>query len=129
MTGKHANRCVVAHDVVVQKHRHRVQSDQNIAQCRPDLGSRLVEVVPRGFQVHIRHDPMHARRGREGQAAAALTCSAWASNAAHGRTLLIQKAFLRFRVNRIVAIEQRRCASNASQALRNYTANLHRLAV
>ena len=72
MTGKHANQCVGAHDVVVQKHRRRVQSDQNIAQCRPDLGSRLVEVVPRGFQVHIRHAPMHARRGREGQAAAAL---------------------------------------------------------
>lgn len=45
MTGKPANQCVVAHDVVVQERCHRVQSDQNIAQCRPDLGSPLGEAA------------------------------------------------------------------------------------
>ena len=45
MTGKHASQCVVAHDVLVQERCHGVQSDQNIAQCRPDWGSRLDEAA------------------------------------------------------------------------------------
>ena len=41
MTGEHANQGGVTHDVVMQQRRHRMQSDQDVAQCR----QRLMDIL------------------------------------------------------------------------------------